>query len=273
METPQSPHLLINPHQLSKLIGVSRGHVYRLVALRKIPFVRLGGDPSKIFILADGQVDLSAENGVSRLEQEVEKIGNVRLIVVDPIIDFTGEVNPNLVEQVRALLTPLALLAERHKLAIIIITHLNKAMALKAFYRASGSVSGWVGKCRACFLVLRDADTRKRRYLVAFKTNLAPEEPPQLAFEIIGGRLSFERLEDEIDIDEQLSPDRRTDPKKLAAAKKFLDDRLASGPTLKTELLEEAEKIGIKERTLYRAKSELGIKTETQGWYSVWKKA
>jgi hypothetical protein len=233
----------------------------------------LGGDASKIIILAKGQINLSEEDGVRKLEKQVQKIGDVRLVVVDPVIDFTAEMNPNAAEQVRALLTPLGLLAERHRLAIIIITHLNKAMALKHFYRASGSVSGWIGKTRACFLVFRDAERKKHRYFIPFKTNLSPQEPPQLAFEIINGRLVFERLEeDEIDVDEHLSPERRNDPKKLATAKKFLADRLALGPMPKVELFEAAEKMGISGRTLWRAKADLGITTELQGGKSIWKK-
>ena len=233
----------------------------------------LGGDPSKIFILAGDQVNLSDGDDVRKLEKQIERVGDVRLIVIDPIADFSSEVNPNAAEQVRALLTPLALLAERHSVATVLITHLNKAMALKAFYRASGSVSGWIGKTRACFLVLRDTDNKKRRYFVPFKTNLSPQEPPQLAFQIIERRLTFESLdEDEIDVDEQLSPERRTDPKKLAAAKKFLTDRLAFGPVPKTELFDEAEKISISGRTLWRAKGELGIAAEPSGGHSMWRK-
>jgi excisionase family DNA binding protein len=42
METAQPP-LLLNPRQLAELLQVSTGHVYRLVAQRRVPFVRLAG--------------------------------------------------------------------------------------------------------------------------------------------------------------------------------------------------------------------------------------
>jgi len=34
---------LITPTELAGMLRVSRGHVYRLVAMRRVPFVKLGG--------------------------------------------------------------------------------------------------------------------------------------------------------------------------------------------------------------------------------------
>jgi hypothetical protein len=42
-------------------------------------------------------------------------------------------------------------------------------------------------------------------------------------------------------------------------AKKFLDDMLAKGPVLKTEIEEAAEANSISEKTLRRAKEKLGV--------------
>jgi hypothetical protein len=44
--------------------------------------------------------------------------------------------------------------------------------------------------------------------------------------------------------------------------KKFLTDILADGPVLATEIQEAAKANGIAERTLYRAKAELGIRAK-----------
>jgi len=37
------PSSLLNPRQLSKVLGLSVGHVYRLVEQRRVPFCRIGG--------------------------------------------------------------------------------------------------------------------------------------------------------------------------------------------------------------------------------------
>jgi excisionase family DNA binding protein len=42
MEAPQPSHLL-TPRQLARKIEVSTGHIYRLIAQRRVPFVRVGG--------------------------------------------------------------------------------------------------------------------------------------------------------------------------------------------------------------------------------------
>jgi len=54
-------------------------------------------------------------------------------------------------------------------------------------------------------------------------------------------------------------------------AKKFLTDILANGPVLKTEIEEAAKANGIAERTLFRAKSDLGISAEKKGQNGQWR--
>lgn len=53
-------------------------------------------------------------------------------------------------------------------------------------------------------------------------------------------------------------------------AKKFLTDTLANGPVLKAEIEDAADANGISERTLFRAKGELGVMARKDGPNGTW---
>jgi DNA repair protein RadA/Sms len=219
----------------------------------------LGGDPSHIAIYNAEHplhVDLSTEPGLQRIEREIIKVGNVRLVVVDPILDFSGGVNPNAGEEVRALLTPLVSMAARHDFALVMIGHLNKAQTMSAIYRAGGSTSGWLGKCRASFMVFRDIDNQVLRHFVPIKANLAPQDPPQIEFRIADGRIEARTSSEKVNIDEHLNPQRGPEPRERQAAETWLENLFSSRDEIPaTEIHDAAQKRGISEATLRRAKA------------------
>jgi putative DNA primase/helicase len=53
-------------------------------------------------------------------------------------------------------------------------------------------------------------------------------------------------------------------------AKKFLADMLANGPVLATDLKEAARANGVAERTLFRAKDDLGVRAARDGATGRW---
>jgi hypothetical protein len=225
----------------------------------------LGGDPEKIHIIPQAVLDLSDPARVETLDREVRRLGDVRLVVLDPILDFSGKTNPNAAEEVRALLNPLAIMAAKHHLALVIILHLNKSQTFEAIYRTAGSASGWVGKVRAAFMVFRDKDDRRRRYFRAFKTNLAPEDPTQFLFKIVEGKLHFERLADDIDLDIHLTPERHEGAPQFAEAVKFLKTLLADGPMASKDVFREGRELGLSEKTIRRAGQQLKAIPERVG--------
>lgn len=223
----------------------------------------LGGDPSMIAVYNSEQLlhlDLSSPGGLKRLEIEIVRLGDVRLVVVDPIIDFSGDVNPNAGEEVRTLLSPLVQLATRLNFALVLVGHLNKAQTLSAIYRAGGSTSGWLGKCRAAFMIFRDLDDKPLRHVIPIKANLAPQDPPQLEFRIIGGRLDLEISKEEVDPDEQLNPQRGPKPKERDEAVTWLINFFRDRNEVASLEVENAAKAaGISESTLKRARKKAGF--------------
>jgi len=218
----------------------------------------LGGDAAMIAIFNSEHplhLNLSTPEGIQRLGSEIVKLGNVRLVVVDPMVDFSGNINPNASEEVRALLTPLINLAAKMNFALLIIGHLNKAQAMSAIYRAGGSTSGWLGKCRAAFMLFRDKDDKTLRHFIPIKANLAPIDPCQIEFKIITGRIEAKVSAEEVDPDEQLNPQPERRPREKEVAQKFLEGLFSTRTEIPaTEIKEAARERSIASRTLDRAK-------------------
>jgi len=232
----------------------------------------LGGDPSKIAIINPGYSDFisfAEHDGVKKLEQEILRIGNVRLVVLDPVLDFSGGINPNAAEQVRGFLTPLIHLAEKLNLALVLIAHLNKAQSQSAIYRTGGSTSAWLGKCRAAFMIFRDNEEKKKRYISAIKSNLSADDPPQLSFIPDSGRLLFEKVIDEVNVDEQLNPQlqgRGGEREESSFAVTWLRDALGDGPLPGKEVKQAGREAGISEATLKRAAHRLNLSMKLEGF-------
>ena len=225
----------------------------------------LGGDASLIAAYNPEQplhLDLNSPTGLERLEAEVIRLENVRLVIIDPIIDFSGKVNPNATEDVRNLLTPLIRLASKYGFALVLVGHLNKAQALNAIYRAGGSTSGWLGKCRSALMIIRDSEDKSLRHVIPIKTNNASRDLPQLEFRIIGGKLDIEISSDEIDPQDQLNPQQGRNPREREEAVDWIKSYFDGRNEIPTGEVEEAAKrSGISLSTLKRAKRLAGFKS------------
>ena len=122
------------------------------------------------------------ERHLQALEREIERIGDVRLVVIDPVSAYCGRTDTHKNADVRALLAPLAGFAARHHVAVIAVTHLTKGQG-NAIHRAMGSMA-FIAAARAGHLVVKDPADRERRLFLPIKSNLGPS-PPGLAFRVV----------------------------------------------------------------------------------------
>ncbi|MCK4431689.1 MAG: AAA family ATPase [Candidatus Aminicenantes bacterium] len=204
----------------------------------------------------------------------IKEIGDVRLIVFDPITAYLGDIEGHKNTQVRAALAPLANLAGKHKLTIIGINHLNKDQAKKALYRSMGSVA-FTATARSVWLVQPDEDDPKkqRRFFSPLKTNVC-KNPTTLAFSISGPigqpKVIFESEPVDTTADELLADEETKDRySALEEAKKFLAEALKEGPVASDQIGKWAEENKISERTWKRAKSKMNIESyrENKKWF------
>ena len=240
-------------------------------------FDMLGGNPKNFNIYDSEQpihLNLSKKDGgIDRLENDIIRIGNVRLVVVDPIADFSGGINANAADEVRSLLTPLIDMAARLGFALLIIGHLNKNQTMGAIYRAGGSTSGWLGKCRAAFMIFRDADDQELRHIVALKANLAKVDPPQLEFRLSEGQLMAKVSTDVVNLDEHLNPKHGRPQRERLDAGEWLAKQFAKHDEIPAlEIEENAKKAGISYSTLKKAKAEGGYSSKKVDGKWLWGK-
>ena len=77
---------------------------------------------------------------LAQLNAQIDAIGGVSLIVIDPITAYLGKKDANKMGDVRAILAQLAQFAEATCTCVLAINHFNKDAGKKAAYRMSGSL-------------------------------------------------------------------------------------------------------------------------------------
>jgi len=204
------------------------------------------------------------------LIKAIQQIGNVRLVIIDPITDFAGDKKANSNSDVREYLGKLRLIAEAGKLAIIGISHLNKDSQKRAAHRTLGSVA-WTALPRSSWLVDYDAEDVERRYLLKQKCNGA-RKPLNAAFRLRSvtvtmpdGRTEgypvcdFEAEPVSITADEVLDMDsRRKKVTKKNEAQDWLEKFLESGPKLAKEVKAAVSKCpDVSWSTIQKARTEM----------------
>ena len=107
------------------------------------------------------------------LEQTLNRIGDVRLVVIDPISSYMGAIDSHKNTDVRAVLEAVGEMAERRHIAIVGITHFTKGAGQRAINAFMGSVA-FIAAARAAFAVMKDSSDETRHLFLPVKNNLAP---------------------------------------------------------------------------------------------------
>ena len=222
-----------------------------------------GADCSRVMVIDDNDQALTMMD--ARLEEAIIKT-NARLVVLDPIQGFLGTaVDMHRANEIRPLMKRVAVLAEKYHCAIILIGHMNKNSNGKSSYRGLGSID-FQAAARSVLIVGRIKDEPEVRVVCHTKSSLAPEGKA-IAFRLDKNN-GFEWIgEYDISADELLNGEGKG--QKTRKAKEFLLEILADGGMAQKKIEEEAEKLGIKKKTLRNAKMELGIDSVKRGnqWY------
>jgi putative DNA primase/helicase len=227
----------------------------------------LGADLERVFVVrrevAMGEC-LSFPGQAEALEAAVVRSG-ARLVVIDPIMAYLeARVQTGNDASVRRALRPLARMAERRGCTVLLVRHLNKKGSGRAAYRGGGSI-GFLAACRSGWLVAPDPLEPDRRVLAQVKNNLAPPQP-SLAYAVEGAAAGTVRLTwlgaSPWTADELVGKGSKASDRPRDRACEFLERFLQDGPRTSREVWAGACQEGLAERTLVRAKQELGVRSE-----------
>jgi putative DNA primase/helicase len=242
--------------------------VDRIVALEAIRSVGDNGrESARTF-------DLSRD--LPALEAAIQSVEDCRLVVIDPVTAYLGGVDSHKNAEMRGLLAPLGAIAERHRVAMVAVTHLNKSGGGPAIYRAMGSLA-FAAAARAAWAVSKDKDDPSRRLLLPIKNNIAPDTGG-VAYRIeprgVDGCpvVAWEPNTVNVSADDALAGDRdegggRTE---LDDAAGWLANLLAHGPRPARDVERDARDAGYSIATMRRAKAAIGVVSRKPAFGGSW---
>jgi len=234
----------------------------------------VGADCTRIELLVRVK-DPQGERGptiadIDALEEAIQKT-RASLVIVDPLMAYLPDERDSHRDQdIRRALAPLAALAARTGVAVLVVRHLNKSSGGNPLYRGGGSI-GIIGAARSGLLVALDPNDPDggRRILAVTKANLAAL-PPALAFHVETQddvpRIVWEGETShtaEALLAVRLPEDERS---ALDETVEFLLATLAEHDLPAAEVKAAARPAGIAKRTLERARYRAGVVTRRQGF-------
>lgn len=246
--------------------GADVERVEMLTAVRA-PCAETGGTREALFSLT---ADLPA------LVLAIKGVPGCRLVVVDPVSAYMGRTDDHRNADVRAVLGPLADLAARAGVAVVVVSHLRKSEG-PALYRTLGSLA-YVAAARAAWAVVKDKEDAagRRRLVLPTKNNLSADDATGLAYELRtaangSAKVAWDAAPVTVSADDALRRDDSNDGGgALAEATDWLRELLADGPVGAGEAKRRAERDGITARTLDRAKAALGVTAAPDGFRGPW---
>ncbi len=239
-----------------------------------------GADLAKIHILRavrrtrpNGEMYLDGftlQRDIAALRETIARFDDLRLVVVDPVSAYLGAVDSHKNAEVRSVLAPLAQLAADFHVAVVLITHLNKA-GDSALHRVMGSVA-FVAAARAVWLFAKNPNDPTERLMFPGKLNLAPDqegltykiEPRGDAIVVKWGHAV------NVSADLVLGPETLDERSERAEAVEWLRERLSRGPVEVKKLEADARDARLAWRTVRRAKDAIGAVSSKDAFSSGW---
>jgi hypothetical protein len=216
-------------------------------------------DCDKVAYIIEGETELILSD--ERIDKVLTET-KARLLVLDPIQAFIGQDGDmQSASRMRYTLKKLSDVADKHRCAIVLVGHLNKASGGKNLYRGLGSID-IAAQARSILMVARDKMNSSLRYMFPVKSSLAPE----------GDAIQFEFTKDkgfgwlgrcEIDVNEFFATGASNNKKEMA--KQNIIMQLQENDMPSNAIFVLMEKMGISKRTVNDAKKELEIESYKKG--------
>ncbi|HYF15049.1 MAG TPA: AAA family ATPase [Phycisphaerales bacterium] len=206
------------------------------------------------------------ERDAARLENSLAANPDCVMVVIDPITAFLGRTDAHKNADVRKVLQPLVDLAAKRGVAVVMISHLNKAAGASPLHRNMGSVA-FAAVARVMLVLGKDPTDPNRRLLVRAKSNTGADQGG-IAFRLVGdpeGSAGTRIVwEGSVNTTAEELLGGQTAPAECSRverdeAKAWLGEALANGPVPSSQIKRAATEDGHSWGTIRRAKEELGV--------------
>ncbi|HUF72689.1 MAG TPA: AAA family ATPase [Gammaproteobacteria bacterium] len=284
------------------LKGRARGHTMLMTVEDDAgdmigPRVRAaGGDDQRIHIVEgiatvddDGSpvVDLWNVKNLTKLERWLDQYPRVRLVVVDPVGDFMPDQKRGMTsayQHVRRSLSPLAKLAARRRIAIVLTTHLRKGHEGSMLDKIIDS-TGFTTLCRMVLAMAPHPDYDPampyKGVLAVAATNLVRRPWPSFEYRIdsleVDPKIGEQPLiviegASTVTAEELMSRPKSSEERSAQEElREWLLEELESGPVPSRELFERGKRFGgYSEDQIRRAAHKLSAKAKPQGQGEPW---
>ena len=219
----------------------------------------------------------SLQRDLEMLERVLQERPHTRLLMIDPVTAYLGEIDSHRTTDVRSALSPLEEFAAAKDIAVASITHPPKGVSGNAINSFTGSLA-FAAAPRLCHICVSEPDSDRKLFL-AVKNNLGPLHKghgysviaKNLDSGIVAPRIVWDDAPVDVTASEAIyAANQANRPEsKMGSAKTFLESALADGARLKSEIEEDAKRAGISGITLRRAQIELGIVYSRKGFPAV----
>lgn len=225
----------------------------------KSKFAAAGADMSKVIYLhtVPSGYEPSLEK-IEEIEQVVRSIKDLKMIVIDPITDFTGSTDINNETAVRKILSPLKEIAEIYNVAVVFIRHNNKA-AVSAKNKVGGSTA-WTNVVRFSWMVSQEGNIST---MSIAKTNFGKPLAFNFTFaEDEDGQICIKWL-DQINLtaDQILESALSENKLEIKEACEWLKAMLRSGDQTSENIFSKGGKNGYSKSALRQAMNQLNVRT------------
>lgn len=233
-----------------------------------------------------GQRPFDPARDMARLEEKLRDSGNIRLMIVDPIVSaVSGDSHKS--AEVRRALQPLVDLADRRGIALLGITHFSKGTGGRdPVERITGSLA-FGALARVVLVAAKRQDGgvvgEASRVFLRAKSNVGPDS----------GGFGYDLQQDEVQgcsgivsslvvwghaiegeareiLESAESSDDDGEGGTLVHAKRFLAGLLEGGPVCQPTIKRDAEGAGYSWATIRRAKKALGVEAVKTGMHEGW---
>jgi hypothetical protein len=230
------------------------------------------------------EITPSLDSDCQRLEKQITEIGNVALIVIDPITNYLGSKKMNMEEEIRGgILMPLSLVAKTHDVAIVTVGHLNKRGNEAGVLQRLMGCAAFVGVARDVFIFGSDPDEDDDKYAHTM-SEMRNKSAPQLKYRTESVPVEWGGKTSEVirvkwcgvshaDVDEVVNAPKQAEKSIATKAVSLIKGMLHSGAKRKAEIDQALKENGINpddlkfDRIRKRCKAETrALPGKSAGW-------